>query len=59
MISNHTKNQKLCAFLVEFLGAYLCQILEIDWISLVTFVFLVDVLLFSAEKKPRGYYLEL
>ena len=44
MISDHTKNQKLFAFLVEFLGAYRCQILkEKDWISLVTFVFPVDV----------------
>ena len=38
--------QKLVAFLVVFLGAYLCQILkEIDMICLVSFAFLVHVLI--------------
>ena len=38
--------QKLVAFLVVFLGAYLCQILkEINLISLVSFAFLVHVMI--------------
>ena len=54
MISDHTKNQKLFAFLVEFLGAYLCQILKERYlISLGSFSFLVHVLIRKLQDLDR------
>ena len=42
----YTENQNLVAFLVVFLGAYLCQILkEMNIVALVSFAFLVHVLI--------------
>ena len=46
--------QKLVAFLVVFLGAYLCQILkEMNMISLVSFAFLVHVLIRKLQDLDR------
>ena len=46
--------QKLVAFLVVFLGAYLCQILkEMNMISLVSFAFLVHVLIQKLQDLDR------
>ena len=46
--------QKLVAFLVVFLGAYLCQILkEMNLISLGSFAFLVHVLIRKLQDLDR------
>ena len=46
--------QKLVAFLVVFLGAYLCQILkEMNLISLGSFAFLVNVLIRKLQDLDR------
>ena len=46
--------QKIVAFLVVFLGAYLCQILkEMNLISLVSFAFLVLVLIQKLQDLDR------